>query len=78
MSYYDQLYELNMMQTKNIGEFEVTRVPSGWVFRSATIHHNKDVHGTNGKLSISMRISSTMVLVPYEPKRSYSPSPADD
>jgi hypothetical protein len=57
MSYHDDLYNLNMMETKNISEFQITRVPNGWIFRSTTIHYNREGILING--------SESMTFVPY-------------
>jgi hypothetical protein len=55
MTYFDQLYKLNIMETKSMGSFEVTRVPTGWVLKSTTMHFAG--YPANG--------SESMVFVPY-------------
>jgi len=54
MSDYRNLYDMDMMATEQIGEFEVPRVPSGWIFKSTTKH------------SDLMAASESMVFVPFE------------
>jgi len=51
---YISLYDLDMMETREIGEFEITRVPGGWLFKSTTEH------------SDLMAASESMVFVPYK------------
>jgi len=57
MSHYDELYNLDMMETRNIGSFKVTRVPDGWIFKSITLHFRGYSACRNG--------SESMVFVPY-------------
>jgi hypothetical protein len=54
MSDYISLYDLDMMETGECGEFEVTRVPGGWLFKSITKH------------SDLMAASESLVFVPYK------------
>jgi len=37
----DKLYNLEYMETQTIGDFEVTRVPGGWIFKSVTNHFSR-------------------------------------
>jgi len=54
--YLDKLYYLQIMETQEIDNFEVTRVPNGWIFKSTTKHYNN---------SIPMGASESMVFVPF-------------
>ena len=55
----NKLYDLGMMEPQTIGDFEVTRVPGGWIFKSESRHYE---HATlkSG--------SESMVFVPYVEK----------
>jgi len=53
------LYDLEMMETDDIGMHIVTRVPGGWLFKSITSHRRIDLK-VNG--------SESMVFVPYIPE----------
>jgi hypothetical protein len=53
---HEKLYEMEMMQTIEHGDFHITRVPGGWVFRSTQSHHN---HGN------LVSRSESMVFIPY-------------
>ena len=48
-------YELEYLQTVEIGSHDITRVPGGWLFRSITKH------------SHLLSSSESMVFVPYKP-----------
>ena len=50
------LYDLEMMEAKDIGDFEVTRVPGGWIFKSTTRHFSRGISFTG---------SESMIFVPY-------------
>jgi len=54
------LYSLQMMEVKNIGSFEVTRVPGGWIFKSETKHYEK---------GFALNGSESVVFVPYAPRK---------
>ena len=52
----EKLYTMRMLETVTIGDdFEVTRVPGGWIFRKET-HHFKHANPYAG--------SESMVFVP--------------
>lgn len=54
------LYSLQMMEAKDIGIFEVTRVPGGWIFKSETKHYEK---------GFALNGSESVVFVPYAPRK---------
>ena len=64
---YQKLYELKMMQTQEIGPYEVTRVPSGWIFKSTTKHYDRGTPMTG---------SESMVFVPFQGRSSLSTTDA--
>lgn len=52
--YMDKLYNLEYMETQDIGDFEVTRVPGGWIFKSQTkhFHHANPIGGSESTIFI--------------------------
>lgn len=55
----EQLYNLEMLHSEEIGEWRVTRVPAGWIFKSVT-NRFSDGSKLNG--------SESSVFVPFRYK----------
>jgi len=49
------LHRMKMMETRDVNEFEVTRVPGGWIFRHEDEHYSHGNHAGG---------SQSMVFVP--------------
>ncbi len=61
-----KLYSMAMMTTIEYGDFHITRVPGGWLFRSTQGHYTQG-HYNHGTLA---NRSESMAFVPYSETRS--------